>query len=256
MLTPQSPIKIRVQDLDFYYGRSRALHDINLEIPERTVTAFIGPSGCGKTTLLRTLNRTNELIPNTCQIGRVTIDGVDIYAPGTEVGAVRRKVGMVFKECHPFPKSIFENVAYGLRIKRSTSNRSEIERRIKEALERVALWDEVKDRLKQSTLGLSVSQQQRLCLARVLAVGPDVILLDEPTSALDPISSSKIEELIVDLKATYTIVIVGNMEQAARISDFTAFLLRGKLIEVNATEKIFIAPDETLTEEYVAGRFG
>jgi len=254
---PARPTKIAVEGLSFYYGHTRALQDISLEIPERMVMAFIGPSGCGKTTFLRTLNRMNDVIPGTRVEGRVAIDGQDIYASGADVVELRRKVGMVFQKSNPFPKSIFDNVAYGLKINRLTSNKAELEDRVEEALTDAALWSEVKDRLKSSALGLSGGQQQRLCIARALAIRPEVILMDEPASALDPIATSKIEELIVDLKRQYTIVIVThNMQQAARVSDLTAFFLLGKLIEVNSTEKMFTAPDEKLTEDYITGRFG
>ncbi|MGH9970123.1 MAG: phosphate ABC transporter ATP-binding protein PstB [Pyrinomonadaceae bacterium] len=249
--------KIDIRNLDFYYGKTQALHDISLEIPERIVMAFIGPSGCGKSTFLRTLNRMNDVIPGTRVEGKVLIDDRDIYAPGTDVVELRRKVGMVFQKSNPFPKSIFDNVAYGLRINRLTSNRAELESRVEQALKDAALWDEVKDRLKLSALSLSGGQQQRLCIARALAIRPEVVLMDEPASALDPIATSKIEELIVDLKQQYTIVIVThNMQQAARVSDTTAFFLLGKLIEVNSTEKMFTNPDEKLTEDYITGRFG
>ncbi len=249
--------KIAVKNLNFFYGKTQALKDISIEIPERQVMAFIGPSGCGKTTFLRTLNRMNDVIPGTRVEGKVTIDDADIYAPGADVVDLRRKVGMVFQKSNPFPKSIFDNVAYGLKINRVTSSRSELDGRVEEALKDAALWNEVKDRLKSSALGLSGGQQQRLCIARALAIRPEVILMDEPASALDPIATSKIEELIVDLKKQYTIVIVThNMQQAARVSDLTAFFLLGKLIEVNSTEKMFTAPNEKLTEDYITGRFG
>jgi phosphate transport system ATP-binding protein len=254
---PTRATKIGVSGLNFYYGRAQALQNISLEIPERMVMAFIGPSGCGKTTFLRTLNRMNDVIPGTRVEGNVSIDGQDIYAPGADVVELRRKVGMVFQKSNPFPKSIFDNVAYGLKINRLTSSKSELEGRVEAALNDAALWSEVKDRLKSSALGLSGGQQQRLCIARALAIRPEVILMDEPASALDPIATSKIEELIVDLKKQYTIVIVThNMQQAARVSDLTAFFLLGKLIEVNATEKVFTAPAEKLTEDYITGRFG
>jgi phosphate transport system ATP-binding protein len=253
----QRETKIGVAGLNFYYGRAQALHEITLSIPERMVMAFIGPSGCGKTTFLRTLNRMNDVIPGTRVEGKVLIDNQDVYAPGADVVELRRKVGMVFQKSNPFPKSIFDNVAYGLRINRLTSSKSELADRVEEALTDAALWSEVKDRLKSSALGLSGGQQQRLCIARALAIRPEVILMDEPASALDPIATSKIEELIFDLKRQYTIVIVThNMQQAARVSDLTAFFLLGKLIEVNATEKMFTAPDEKLTEDYITGRFG
>ena len=254
---PTSSNKIVVRDLNFYYGRAQALHGINLEIQERVVTAFIGPSGCGKSTFIRTLNRMNDVIAGTRADGEVVIDGQNIYAPGTDVVELRRRVGMVFQKSNPFPKSIFDNVAYGLRINRMTSNTHELEGCVEQALRDAALWEEVKDRLKQSALGLSGGQQQRLCIARALAIRPSVVLMDEPASALDPMATSKIEELIVELKKHYTIVIVThNMQQAARVSDITAFFLLGKLIEVNSTEKMFTNPDEKLTEDYITGRFG
>src|SRR6266480_190764 len=249
--------KITVRNLDFYYGKAQALHDVSLQIPERIVMAFIGPSGCGKSTFLRTLNRMNDVIPATRVEGEVLMDGSDIYAPGTDVVELRRKVGMVFQKSNPFPKTIFDNVAYGLRINRLTSNKAELEARVEQALRDAALWSEVKDRLKTSALSLSGGQQQRLCIARALAIRPEVVLMDEPASALDPVATHKIEELIVELKKQYTIVIVThNMQQAARVSDTTAFFLLGKLIEVNSTEKMFTNPDEKLTEDYITGRFG
>ena len=250
-------VKIIVRNLNFYYGTNRALTDISLEIKERIVTAFIGPSGCGKSTFIRTLNRMNDVIAGTRVDGQVLIDGQDIYAPKTDVVDLRRKVGMVFQKSNPFPKSIFDNVAYGLKINRLTNSKSELVARVEEALENAALWNEVKDRLKESALSLSGGQQQRLCIARALAIRPEVLLMDEPASALDPIATSKIEELIFDLKKQYTIVIVThNMQQAARVSDITAFFLLGKLIEVNSTEKMFTAPNEKVTEDYITGRFG
>lgn len=249
--------KIAVRHLDFYYGKSQALHGVSLEIPERIVMAFIGPSGCGKSTFLRTLNRMNDVIPGTRVAGEVAIDGQDIYRPGVDVVELRRKVGMVFQKSNPFPKSIFDNVAYGLRINRLTETKGELSERVEQALKDAALWNEVKDRLKSSALSLSGGQQQRLCIARALAIRPEVVLMDEPASALDPVATHKIEELIVELKKQYTIVIVThNMQQAARVSDTTAFFLLGKLIEVNATEKMFTNPDEKLTEDYITGRFG
>ena len=219
--------------------------------------AFIGPSGCGKSTFLRTLNRMNDTIPGTRVEGEVLIDGEDIYAPGEDVVALRRKVGMVFQKSNPFPKSIFDNVAYGLRINRMTQSKGELNERVEQALRDAALWNEVKDRLKSSALGLSGGQQQRLCIARALAVRPEVVLMDEPASALDPIATQKIEELIVELKKQYTIIIVThNMQQAARVSDQTAFFWLGKLVEVNSTERMFTNPGEKLTEDYITGRFG
>ncbi len=219
--------------------------------------AFVGPSGCGKSTFLRTLNRMNDTIPITPGSGTVKIDGKDIYSPKTDVVALRRKVGMVFQKSNPFPKSIFENVAYGIRINRMHSRKTDLEERVEKALRDAALWDEVKDRLNTSAFGLSGGQQQRLCIARALAVQPEVILMDEPASALDPIATQKIEELVVELKKEYTIVIVThNMQQAARVSDRTAFFMLGKLIEVNPTQKMFTNPDDKLTEDYITGRFG
>ena len=249
--------KISVSDLNFFYGKAQALYDIDLEIPEREVMAFIGPSGCGKSTFLRTLNRMNDTIPIARVSGSVTIDGADIYAPGTDVVALRRKVGMVFQKSNPFPKSIFENVAYGIRINHIHSGKADLQQRVEKALHDAALLSEVKDRLNTSAFGLSGGQQQRLCIARALAVEPEVVLMDEPASALDPIATQKIEELVVELKKKYTIVIVThNMQQAARVSDKTAFFMLGKLIEVNQTKKMFTNPDEKLTEDYITGRFG
>jgi phosphate transport system ATP-binding protein len=249
--------KISISNLNFYYGKAQALFDITLEIPEREVVAFIGPSGCGKSTFLRTLNRMNDTIPIARVEGKVLIDGKDIYSSKTDVVALRRKVGMVFQKSNPFPKSIFENVAYGIRINRMHKNKADLAERVEKALVDSALWDEVKDRLHTSAFGLSGGQQQRLCIARALAVQPEVILMDEPASALDPIATQKIEELVVELKRKYTIVIVThNMQQAGRVSDKTAFFMLGKLIEFNPTEKMFMNPDEKLTEDYITGRFG
>ena len=251
------PAKISVRHLNFYYGKSQALHDISLEIPERIVTAFIGPSGCGKSTFLRTLNRMNDIIPGTRVEGAILIDNADIYSSETDVVDLRLSVGMVFQKSNPFPKSIFDNVAYGLRINRMTSSRSDLDAHVEQALKDAAIWEEVKDRLNQSALGLSGGQQQRLCIARALAIRPSVILMDEPASALDPMATAKIEELIVELKKQYTIVIVThNMQQAARVSDLTAFFWLGKLIELNPTDKMFTNPNEKLTEDYITGRFG
>jgi len=250
-------MKISVRRLNFFYGQAQALHSISLDISEKMVTAFIGPSGCGKSTFLRTLNRMNDTIPGARAEGEVLLDGEDIYAPGTDVVTLRRRVGMVFQKSNPFPKSIFDNVSYGLKINRLTESRSELEGRVEQALKDAALWNEVKDRLKGSALGLSGGQQQRLCIARALAVRPEVVLMDEPASALDPIATQKIEELIFELKRQYTIVIVThNMQQAARVSDRTAFFWLGKLVEVNSTEKMFTNPDQKLTEDYITGRFG
>jgi phosphate transport system ATP-binding protein len=249
--------KITVENLDFFYGKNQALYGISLDVNEREVMAFIGPSGCGKSTFLRTLNRMNDTIAGTSVRGSVSIDGQDIYAGGTDVVALRRKVGMVFQKSNPFPKSIFENVAYGVRINKIHSGKADLEQRVEKALRDAALWDEVKDRLSTSAFGLSGGQQQRLCIARALAVQPEVILMDEPASALDPIATQKIEELVVELKKDYTIVIVThNMQQAARVSDRTAFFMLGKLVEVNPTQKMFTNPDQKLTEDYITGRFG
>jgi phosphate transport system ATP-binding protein len=249
--------KISISDLNFFYGKVQALHDITLEIPEREIVAFIGPSGCGKSTFIRTLNRMNDTIPGARVEGNVIIDGKNIYAPGTDVVALRRKVGMVFQKSNPFPKSIFENVAYGIKINGIHSSKTDLKERVEKALRDAALWEEVKDRLNMSAFGLSGGQQQRLCIARALAVQPEVILMDEPASALDPIATQKIEELVVELKNDYTIVIVThNMQQAARVSDRTAFFMLGKLIEFNPTQKMFQNPDEKLTEDYITGRFG
>ncbi len=249
--------KISVSNLNFFYGKVQALYDISIEIPEREVVAFIGPSGCGKSTFLRTLNRMNDTIPIARVEGTVTIDGQNIYAPGTDVVNLRRKVGMVFQKSNPFPKSIFENVAYGIRINGIHKNKADMQERVEKALHDAALWEEVKDRLNSSAFGLSGGQQQRLCIARALAVQPEVILMDEPASALDPIATQKIEELVVLLKKQYSIVIVThNMQQASRVSDRTAFFMLGKLVEFNETQKMFQNPDEKLTEDYITGRFG
>jgi len=250
-------IKISVSNLNFFYGKAQALFDISVDVLEKEVIAFIGPSGCGKSTFLRTFNRMNDTIPIARADGSVTIDGTDIYAPNTDVVALRRKVGMVFQKSNPFPKSIFDNVAYGIRINRIHKDKADLAVRVEKALYDAALWDEVKDRLQTSAFGLSGGQQQRLCIARALAVQPEVILMDEPASALDPIATQKIEELVVELKKKYTIVIVThNMQQAARVSDRTAFFMLGKLVEVNPTQKMFTNPNEKLTEDYITGRFG
>jgi phosphate transport system ATP-binding protein len=252
-----APVKVSVNNLNFFYGKSHALHDINCTLPSNLVTAFIGPSGCGKSTLLRTLNRMNDTIPHIRVEGRVELDGEDIYDPGADVVLLRRRVGMVFQKPNPFPRSIFDNVAYGLRINNLTSSRQEMADRVEESLRIAALWDEAKDRLKDSALDLSGGQQQRLCIARALAVRPEVVLMDEPTSALDPMATQKIEELIVELKTKYTIIIVThNMQQAARISDLTAFFWLGQLIEFNPTERMFTNPENRMTEDYITGRFG
>lgn len=247
---------IQVRDLNFYYGITQALKYINVDIPEKQATALIGPSGCGKTTLLRCLNRMNDLIPNVSINGSVKLDGKDIYSPATDVIDLRRRVGMIFQKWNPFPKSIYENVVYGLRIVGEKS-RSRLDEAVEANLKRAALWDEVKDNLHKSAGDLSGGQQQRLCIARALAVEPEVLLMDEPCSALDPISTAKIEELIHELKESFTIVIVThNMQQAARVSDYTAFFYLGELVEFGATSKIFTSPEKQQTEDYITGRFG
>jgi phosphate transport system ATP-binding protein len=253
----QHPVCIDVQGLNFYYGAKRALENISIGIPAKLVTAFIGPSGCGKSTFLRTLNRMNDIIPGTRVDGKVLIEGDDIYRPGTDVVALRRRVGMVFQKSNPFPKSIFDNVAYGLRINGLAASRADLHTRVEESLRAAAIWEEVKDRLHDSALALSGGQQQRLCIARALAIKPEIVLMDEPASALDPIATQRIEELIYQLKREYTIVIVThNMQQAARVSDRTAFFWLGRLIEHGPTDRIFTNPAEKLTEDYVTGRFG
>lgn len=255
--TLDKPVKIAVDNLNFYYGPKRALDGINIAIRANLVTAFIGPSGCGKSTFLRTLNRMNDIIPATRVEGKVLIDGQSIYDSGVDVVQLRRKVGMVFQKSNPFPKSIFENIAYGLRINGLTKSKAELADRVEESLRQAAIWDEVKERLHDSALALSGGQQQRLCIARALAIRPEILLMDEPASALDPIATQRIEELIYELKKTYTIVIVThNMQQAARVSDFTAFFWLGRLVEFDRTDKIFTAPAEKLTEDYVTGRCG
>jgi len=249
-------VKISVQDLDFYYGTTKALKQVNLDIPENQVMALIGPSGCGKTTFLRCLNRMNDIVEGARAEGKILLDGMDIYALEVDVVQVRRRVGMVFQKSNPFPKSLFDNVAYGLRIS-GDYPRSEIAGRVERSLKDAALWNEVADRLNDSAMELSGGQQQRLCIARALAVEPEVLLMDEPASALDPIATQKIEELIQELKQKYTIVIVThNMQQAARVSDRTAFFYLGELIEVDQTDKIFTKPGKKRTEDYVTGRFG
>ena len=248
--------KIAVRNLNFYYGKFHALKSINLDIPERKVTAFIGPSGCGKSTLLRTFNRMFELYPEQRAEGQVLLDGADILDKGQDVSLIRAKIGMVFQKPTPFPMSIYDNIAFGVKLHEKLSN-SEMDNRVEWALRKAALWDEVKDKLKQSGMSLSGGQQQRLCIARGIAVKPEVILLDEPTSALDPISTARIEELIDELKEEFTIVIVThNMQQAARISDYTAYMYLGELVEFGDTNQIFIKPSKKATEDYITGRFG
>ncbi len=255
--TDATAAKIDGQDLCFFYGETQALKDISVAIPSNRVTAFIGPSGCGKSTFLRTLNRMNDIIPGVRVQGRILINGQDIYDKASDVGELRRRVGMVFQKSNPFPKSIFQNIAYGLRINGMGSTRSELADRVEESLKLAALWDEVKDRLKESALSLSGGQQQRLCIARALAIQPEILLMDEPASALDPIATQRIEELIYQLKNDYTILIVThNMQQAARVSDATAVFWLGRLVEYDKTDKIFTAPSEKITEDYVTGRFG
>jgi phosphate transport system ATP-binding protein len=247
---------LQIQDLNLYYGEKQALHDINMEVGLHTVMALIGPSGCGKSTLLRCINRMNDLVANVSITGRVQVGADDVYAPGVDVIALRKRMGMVFQKSNPFPKSIYENVAYGLRIQ-GIGDRKVVDEAVERSLIASGLWDEVKDRLHDSGLGLSGGQQQRLCIARALAVQPEVLLMDEPCSALDPLATSRIEELIFDLKRNFTIVIVThNMQQAARVSDFTAFFWMGKLIEVGLTEKLFTNPRVRMTEDYISGRFG
>ena len=249
-------LKMTIGDLNFYYGDVRALHDICLGFRTHEVTALIGPSGCGKSTLLRCLNRMNDLIPHSRVEGQIFLDGQNIYDSSVDVVALRRDIGMVFQKPNPFPKSIFENVAYGLRVK-GIKKKGFIAEQVEKSLQEAALWDEVKDRLYGSALGLSGGQQQRLCIARAMAVEPEVLLMDEPASALDPIATQKIEELIHQLKETYTIIIVThNMQQAARVSDVTAFFYLGKLIEVDNTETIFTRPSLRQTSDYITGRFG
>jgi len=239
-----------------YHGRP-AITNVSLGVRPKAITAVIGPSGCGKSTFLRTMNRMNDIIPATRVEGKLLIDGTDIYGPGIDVVSLRRRVGMVFQKSNPFPKSVFDNVAYGLRVNGMDGSRAEVEERVEQSLRQAALWDEVKDRLHDSALAMSGGQQQRLCIARALAVKPDILLMDEPASALDPIATQHIEELVYVLKKDYTIVIVThNMQQAARVSDFTAFFWLGKLVEYDRTQKIFTNPGEKLTEDYVTGRFG
>lgn len=247
---------IDVKHLDLYYGKNHALKDISIDIFKNSVTALIGPSGCGKSTFLKSINRMNDLVENVCITGDVIVDGVDIYQKGCDVTRLRKNVGMVFQQPNPFPMSIYDNVAYGPRV-HGIKSKSELDCIVEESLKDAAIWDEVKDRLKKSALGLSGGQQQRLCIARALAVQPQVLLMDEPTSALDPISTSKIEELMQQLKKKYTVVVVThNMQQALRVSDYTAFFLVGNLIEYNKTDLIFSSPQHKRTDDYINGRFG
>ena len=247
---------LSVQDLCLWYGSHQALKDINIEIPEKSITALIGPSGCGKSTFLKTLDRMNDLIPDVKITGSIKYKGEDIFEPSVDVSELRRQVGMVFQKPNPFPMSIYDNIAYGPRT-HGVKSRAKLDEIVEQSLRGAAIWDEVKDRLKKNALGLSGGQQQRLCIARALAVEPEVLLMDEPTSALDPISTSKIEELAMELKDRYTIVIVPhNMQQAVRISDHTAFFLLGELVEYGETEKLFSQPQDKRTEDYITGRFG
>ena len=251
----QANVKIDVKDLDFYYGAAQALYKVSIPLREHQTTALIGPSGCGKSTFLRTLNRMNDLIPGTRTIGEALMGTFNIYDKTTDVVALRQRIGMVFQRPNPFPKSIFENVAYGLRVQ--GKSRSEIAEQVEKSLQDAALWNEVKDRLNRSALGLSGGQQQRLCIARALAVLPEVLLMDEPCSALDPIGTLKIEELITELTKNYTIIIVThNMQQAARVSQYTGFFLSGRLVEWEPTEDLFEHPRQKETEDYISGRFG
>ena len=247
---------ITTNDLCLWYGKTQALRDINISVPEGSITALIGPYGCGKSTFLKTLNRMNDLVPDVRITGSVKYRGKDIFAPGTDVNELRRQIGMVFQKPNPFPMSIYDNIAYGPRT-HGIRSKAKLDEIVETSLKNAAIWDEVKDRLKKSALGLSGGQQQRLCIARALAVDPDVLLMDEPTSALDPISTTRIEELAMELKSKYTIIIVThNMQQALRISNKTAFFLLGELVECDDTEKIFSKPQDKRTEDYITGRFG
>ena len=250
------PAIMQATDLNLWYGQNHALHDINISIPAHEITAFIGPSGCGKSTFLRTLNRMNDLIPSVRITGTVEFQGQDIYAPSVDTTWLRKQVGMVFQKANPFPMSIYDNVAYGPRT-HGIRSRVQLDEIVENSLRAAAIWDEVKDRLKKSALGLSGGQQQRLCIARALAVEPEVLLMDESTSALDPISTSKIEDLASELKSKYTVIMVThNMQQAARVSDNTAFFLLGELVEFGKTEQLFSTPRDKRTEDYITGRFG
>mgnify|MGYP001382264531 CR=1 FL=1 len=256
MVTEQNPAILKAIGLQLYYGDFHALKNIHMEIPEKQITALIGPSGCGKSTFLKTLNRMNDLIPSVRVEGKVEFAGKDIFSKNVDVTQLRKRIGMVFQKPNPFPMSIYDNIAYGPRL-HGTHKRAQLDELVEQSLKGAALWDEVKDRLKKSALGLSGGQQQRLCIARALAVHPDVLLMDEPTSALDPISTSKIEELAMSLKKEYTIIIVThNMQQAVRISDNTAFFLLGEVIEYDNSEKLFSMPADKRTEDYITGRFG
>lgn len=248
--------KISIKNLDLYYGEFQALKSVSMEIPEHQVTSFIGPSGCGKSTCIKTLNRMNDLVDGCKITGEVLVDGEDIYDPKTDVTLLRKKAGMVFQKPNPFPMSVYDNIAYGPRV-HGVRGKARLDELVEQSLRDSALWDEVKDRLKKSALGLSGGQQQRLCIARALAVQPEILLMDEPTSALDPISTLKIEDLMSDLKGKYTVVIVThNMQQAARISDRTAFFLLGEIVEYDSTDRMFSTPTDKRTEDYITGRFG
>ena len=248
--------KVSIQNMDLYYGDFHALKNLNLEIPANQVTAFIGPSGCGKSTCIKSLNRMNDLIDGCKITGTIKIDGEDIYDPRTDVTLLRKRAGMVFQKANPFPMSVYDNIAYGPRV-HGIKNRAKLDEIVENSLRGAALWDEVKDRLKKSALGLSGGQQQRLCIARALAVKPDILLMDEPTSALDPISTLKIEDLMEELKKDYTVIVVThNMQQAARVADMTAFFLLGEIIEFDKTQLMFSTPKDKRTEEYITGRFG
>ena len=249
-------IKISVEDMHLYYGENHAIKGVSMEIPENAVTAFIGPSGCGKSTFLKTLNRMNDLVDNVRIEGKICLDGEDIYAPGVDTTLLRKKVGMVFQQPNPFPMSIYDNIAYGPRV-HGIKDKRKLDEIVEESLRGAAIFDEVKDRLKKSALGLSGGQQQRICIARALAVQPEVLLMDEPTSALDPISTAKVEDLMEELKKKYTVVVVThNMQQAVRVSDYTAFFLLGELVEFNDTKTLFSNPSDKRTEDYITGRFG
>lgn len=247
---------VTVKDMNLWYGDHQALHDINIEIPEKSITAFIGPSGCGKSTFLKSLNRMNDLIPDVKITGDICYEGKDIYQKDVDVNSLRKEIGMVFQKPNPFPMSIYDNVAYGPRT-HGITNKAQLDEIVEQALRDAALWDEVKDRLKKNALSMSGGQQQRLCIARALAVQPKILLMDEPTSALDPISTSRIEELVMQLKEKYTIVMVThNMQQAVRVSDYTAFFLLGELVEFGKTDDLFSVPKDKRTEDYITGRFG
>lgn len=255
-MAKEHPTKIHASNFSFFYGAKQALHNISIDIPERKVTAFIGPSGCGKSTFLRSMNRMNDLIDGARHEGKMIIDNMDVFDKAVDVATLRRKIGMVFQKSIPFPKSIYENITYGLTLIEKKP-KAELDEIVETSLKRAALWEEVKDRLQHSALGLSGGQQQRLCIARAVAINPEILLMDEPCSALDPISTGKVEELITELKDTYTIVLVThNMQQAARVSDYTGFFLMGHMIEFDRTRTLFTSPAQKETEDYITGRFG